>query len=114
MSIANLNSGNASFGTFPDYDAQIAGLQADMFELTQKFNHHKMLTDLIVVNAIDRFQYFKLNNMLMSNDDGTVEMASKIIQTKHLKVTDEIMASKPIELGLGIPSVENDSRSKIV
>lgn len=89
---------------------QVEELQKQMQSFQKSFDFYRKLTDLIMMDAIDKYQYAKLDRMLVSGDAETMHMAQQIIVTQHTRRTQDLVAEKPIELEFGVSSVGNDER----
>lgn len=72
-----------SIGAIRNEGNRMVDLQTRFNELTEMFTYHKKLMTCFVMDLVDKRQYFRLTEMLESEDVEAVEMGKKIIISKH-------------------------------
>lgn len=103
----DLRSNSSSTISDPNEDI-ITSLQDELQNLHKRFDLHKQLMDLFVMDAIDKYKYVRISTMLTSVDKETVNMAEQIVVQLHTKWIRKTMEGRVIELP-EVSSVGNNS-----
>ena len=89
-------------------DDKLNSLQDELQNLHKRFDLHKQLMDLFVMDAIDKYKYVRISTTLTSVDKETVNMAEQIVVQLHTKWIRKTMEGRVIELP-EVSSVGNNS-----